>query len=154
MLCHKNVGTKALQLLFCQHQPIIRSQSGPKTLSGYTHIQKTAAHRHHNCQYDCSPFFLQQKYPSAFLRRIEFIYICACLLTQLSSLCSPPHAFIISHNSAASRCVSKTSAQWHPEQSSFITVAGPCRIFTCFHLSSETARPASKNTESSIQFTS
>ena len=26
--------------------------------------------------------------------------------------------------------------QWHSEQSSFITVAGPCRIFTYFHLSS------------------
>ena len=29
-----------------------------------------------------------------------------------------------------------TGQQWHTEQNSFLTVAGPCRIHTCFHLSS------------------
>ena len=44
-----------------------------------------------------------------------------------STPCSPSHI----------PCLSvQTWMQWHSEQSSFITVAGPCRILTCFHLSS------------------
>ena len=118
-----------------------------------SHIQKNCSLSASQLPIRLQPVFSAIKISSCVPSTHRILFICACLLTQLSSPCSPSRAFIAPHSSATSHCIRKTSAQWHSKQSSFITVAGPCRIFTCFHLSSETARPASKNTESSIQFT-
>ena len=59
-------------------------------------------------------------------------YLCMSPDSDIITLLAFPRSHILA--SAA-----RHPAQWPFEQSSLITVAGPCRISTCFHLSSKAA---------------
>ena len=99
-----------------------------------SHIcKKAAAHRQFHTTHWLQPVFSAIK--------ISFcvppthrtcLYLCMSPDSDIITLLAFPRSHILA--SAA-----RHPAQWPFEQSSLITVAGPCRIFTCFHLSSKAA---------------
>ena len=90
-------------------------------------IKKDRSPAGHNLTYRLQPVFTATKIFACAHRHKELLsYLCMSPDLAINALLTFPHP----------SSVAKTEVQWHTEQSSFITVAGPCRILTCFHLSS------------------